>query len=277
MILNYFTIFALLFASGEETNHTRICRAEMTISNALPVQLWIAECDTFNETIVDGINNRCWCQPWQSDDPITIQFQDVPGFVFVLNVVDESDAVLHSENFDEVSDGVYQASFIPSFEDIDDEIIQIKVLLNGSMVAKSDCLSVKTIQRESFLLRYSNHRDIGGLVFTSQSPDPSFYIRIPCRFAHEQFPQEDTAMELTSSVITTSSQVKEQRKLEVLHSPYYFHFKLIQILQCQTLEMDGWFWKKEEAYTIDEGNKRSILKSATCWLTKKNSVVRNVI
>jgi hypothetical protein len=276
-MLHYFTIFALLFAFSEETNQTRSCGVGMIFSDALPVQYWLADCDTFNETHVDGINNRCWCQPWQCSDAMVTQFQDTSGLDYELDVVDESGNVLFNDSFTEVADGVYHQSYIPNQEGICNEIIQQKVMLEGQMIARTDCISVKVLQRESKLLRYSNHRDLAGLIFAAQSPDPNFYIRIPCRFAHEQFPQEDTAMELTGSVITTASQSKKQKKLEVIHAPYYFHYKLTEILQCQTLRMDGTYWKKEETYAMDEGSKRSLLKSATCWLTKKNSVVRNVI
>lgn len=275
--MTYFAIFALLFAFSEETIQTRSCGAEMIFSDALPVQWWLANCDTFNETNVDGINNRCWCQPWQCDDPIVSQFQATSGLNYSLNAIDDNGNVLLDEPFVEIDNGVYFFSFAPQEFDICDKVIQLKTILTGVTVAKTDCLSVKTLQRQSKLLGYSNHRDLDGLVFTVQSPDPTFYIRIPCRFAHEQFPQEDTAMELTGSVITTSSQSKKQKKLEVIHAPYYFHYKLTEILQAQTLRMDGTYWKKEEAYAIDEGGKRSLLKSATCWLTKKNSIVRNVI
>jgi hypothetical protein len=277
MIYHYFLIFALLFVSSEETNQTRSCGVGMTFSDALPVQYWLAECDTFNESVFDGVNNRCWCQPWQCSDLMVSQFQDTPGLDYEIDVIDQSGNILLNGAFTEIADGVYQHSYTPNQEGICDEVIQQRVTRNGTMIARTDCISVKTLQKESKLLQYSNHRNLAGLVFTAQSPDPSFYIRIPCRFVHEQFPQEDKAIELTSSVITTASQSKKQKKLEVLHSPYYFHYKLMEILQCQSLTMANTTWKKEEAYAIDEGSKRSILKSATCWLTRKNSVVRNVI
>jgi hypothetical protein len=48
----------------------------MTLSNANPVQFWTSEDDTYNNKSVCGISQVCWCQPWQCDDEIKIQFTD---------------------------------------------------------------------------------------------------------------------------------------------------------------------------------------------------------
>lgn len=48
----------------------------MTISDAMPVQFWLTDCETFNEKEVPGINHACWCQPFQCDDEINLQFID---------------------------------------------------------------------------------------------------------------------------------------------------------------------------------------------------------
>ena len=277
MILKYFTIFALLFASSEETNQTSSCGAEMIISNALPVQYWLTDCNTFNEEEVDGILKVCWYHPWQCDDEIKTQFTDTHGLNYALQGISENGSILFTNAISEVIDGVYQNSFYPEEEDIFDELVRLKILLSGIEVAKSDYLDIRTRQRETNLWSYSNHRDFAGLAFTDQTPDPTFYIRVPSRFYHHRFPQTDKAIELTSSVITTSSQKKTQKKLEVLHSPDYFHNKLIEILQTQTVITGNTQWKKEEEYTINEGKKNWSLKTATCYLTQKNSVVRNVI
>lgn len=277
MILEYFTIFALLFASSEETNQTISYGPEMIISNALPVQYWLANCDTFNDEEVDGILKVCWRHPWQCSDTIITQFSDTSGLDYDLQGIDEDGTTLFINQITEVSDGIYQNSLIPEAEDVCNEFLRLKILLNGTEVAKSDYLDVRTRQRETKLWEYSNHRDFAGLSFTEQTPDPTFYIRVPCRFYHQRFPQTDKALELTSSIITTSSQKKAQKLMEVLHSPYYFHNKLIEILQAQTVEVDNIQWKKEEEYVINEGRKNWPLKPANCFLTQKNSVIRNVI
>lgn len=383
----------------------------MTISDALPVQFWPSDCDTYNETVPKGVHEACFCAPWQCDDEIKDQFQDDTGQTFFLGVKNSSGVLIAFFDYEEIAAGVYAASFIPSEEGICDEDIQLvrmaasgvellsnpsfvaalspwtseagananwtwnageyavatgttdniiqpfaakaagvyvfefrsfseangytiiievfnaavlvqqvvnEVLADGSlqtrrrvvevsgafntikirMVApsgtpefqlhfagmmtgvehqKSDCLNVATIQDETELFRYSNERNVAGLVYANMSPDPAFSIRVPCRFFHEDFPEEDEAMELTSSVITTSSSMKSQKLLEVKHAPYYFHKKLKIILKHHSVTNNGVAYKKEEKYEINKGNMRWPLKSATCLLTEKNSVLRNVL
>lgn len=154
---------------------------------------------------------------------------------------------------------------------------QVLYASDAATLAKSDCLDIQTAHDETTFFEYSNQRNFDGLIYANDSPDTTFGIRIPCRFFHEVEPEEDDAMELTSSVITTAAQVKTQRLLEIKHVPYYFHKKLRRVLKHQTLTAISKSWKKEEKYEVNEGNSRWPLKSATCLLTDKNSVVRNVL
>lgn len=155
--------------------------------------------------------------------------------------------------------------------------VEVDTPLYADPLAYSDCLDVKLSHDETDLIYYSNARNFAGLVHSDISPDASFNIRVPCRFFHEVFPEEDEAIELTSSIITTSGQLKSQKLLEVQHVPYYFHKKLQLILKHQTLTINEVSYQKEEKYEIDPGSKRWPLKKATCLLTEKNSVLRNVI
>lgn len=50
----------------------------MTISNANPVQFWLPDEDTYNETEVCSIQPVFWCQPFKADDEITTQVEDAP-------------------------------------------------------------------------------------------------------------------------------------------------------------------------------------------------------
>jgi len=390
----------------------------MTVSDALPVQFWDVDEDTFNEKVIEGIHHVDWCAPWNCDDEIKYQGVHTSGQVLYLVALDSEQEILYSARLNEVASGVYQKSIIPSDEDICDEKIQLKILdsSDGVMLAptswtdqapwnsktatqfiytdagspyftpdsymslttalgdriqfsvtvnisgtyngelslyfsltdsignltstteftepiaagvnnfdidltaasagarlivvlfesnpgtgsisltltipvnqilnivpstvlkKSDGLDIKESHPDTFLITYSNDRDYAGLIYNdNDSPSRSFYLRVPCRFFHEIEPEEDEAIELTESVVTTSSEVKTQRKLEVKHVPYYFHKKLRRVLKHQSLTIDGLSWKKEEKYEVNEGEKRWPLKTATCYLTETNSVVRNVL
>lgn len=70
-------IFALLIASCDEKE--RCPTFPVTISDALPIQFWLSDCDTYNEKEVCGVHHKCWCHPWQCDDEIKIQLLDDPG------------------------------------------------------------------------------------------------------------------------------------------------------------------------------------------------------
>lgn len=415
VILSIFALSMFLACQEETISNVRQC-GRMTISDALPVQFWLTECETFNEYEAQGVHHVCWCQPWNCDDEIVVQFQDEAAQEFFLTALSSEEVVIFSQQFSEIQSGVYQLSFIPQDEDICDEQIRllinsdanaqkvvapsawtelggawttktatqftlvdavyppgpvdsyqeldlevgdkisfdITVTLSGTItgifyafvltdeslnacslsvqqslvsgtntytvtltatqeatriqitvgaiggsgttdltltfpvgevlkvadvdiLAKSDCLDIQTAHDETTFFEYSNQRNFDGLIYANDSPDTTFGIRVPCRFFHQVEPEEDDAMELTSSIITTSSQVKTQRLLEVKHVPYYFHKKLRRVLKHQTLTIFDKAWKKEEKYEVNEGNKRWPLKSATCLLTEKNSVVRNVL
>lgn len=276
-------IFALsMFLPHQEETISEVGQCDwMTFSDALPVQFWLQECDTFNEHEAQGVHHVCWCQPWNCDDDIVIQFKEDSGLSFTLAVINQAEP--NDEAYEapiyEVANGVYQVTFSPgtSSPDFCDSIIQLKIKQGSTNVAKSDCLDLATSHDETILMQYSNHRNFDGLVYEDTSPDLLFSIRVPCRFFHEVEPEEDEAMELTSSILTTSAQVKTQRLLEIKHVPYYFHKKLRRVLKHQNLTIFDKAWKKEEKYEVNEGRKTWPLKSATCLLTEKNSVVRNIL
>jgi hypothetical protein len=429
-MLQILIIFALLFThpSGE-TKQTRLCGLMISISDALPVQFWQNYCDTYNESEVCGIHDACWCQPFNCDDEIVLQFTDSePLYLYVLN---EDEEIIHEDAFTRAH-GVNRYSFTPEGLDICDEKIALFVYknptqkitdaelttgtnwdlgsgtglwsisggraaqnvlfsssefftdqlptdfsdtdypyrlkisararcINGDVptvsgtiyfvttkdgveverfsqdytiagllgaagsestytidvfrddsidgvyvyfqldgasnpgstsvqfevfyvylyeytdAVKSDCLDIKTFHNCTKLIEYSNHRNFAGLNSTNVSPDETFYIRVPCRFFHQRFPEEADALELVDEIVITRQQLKAQKLLEVTHAPYYFHRKLKMVLMHRTVEIDNTLWKREEAYEINEGNKRWPLKSATCFLTEKLSVVRNVL
>lgn len=274
-----FHIFALVLSvlHGGETAQNAYCRA-MVLSNALPVQIWLAGEKTFNESTFSGVHQACWCQPFNASDEINIQIGDDPGKTITFRVVDSGLNILYESPMAEVSSGIYEESFTPEDNAISNGQIAIQFIDNTGIIAKTDCLDIRTSHPESILIAYSNHRNFAGINYNTQSPDQTYYIRVPARFFHERYPGEDDAIELTSSIITTAAQQKTQRLLEVHHAPYYFHKKLELVLKHQTVRINSLdYWEKEEPYEIELGNKKWPLKTATCYLTQSNSVVRNVL
>jgi hypothetical protein len=262
------------------------------ISDCNPVQFWDADCDTYNESENYGVHEKCFCQPWNCTDLINTQFIAIGGDdEFSMDVIDEDGNVLYTAPFtretlndgnDEEFRSVFRLWFRPSDEGICDEKIAMKIYNDASspreLVYKSDCLDVKTFHTGTKLIEYYNNRDVAGLIYADISPDEVFYLRVPCRFFHERKPKTQNAMELTSEVLITSATSKKQKLLEVEHAPYYMHNKIADILtHHQYITIDNDFWKLEEDYEVNQGEKRWPLKTATCYLTKKTSVIRSVI
>jgi hypothetical protein len=72
-------IFALLFCSlisCEKTNLERRC-ISVTFSDALPIQFWPEECQTYNEYEAEGVHHVCFCLPFNCDDNVYLQIGDV--------------------------------------------------------------------------------------------------------------------------------------------------------------------------------------------------------
>lgn len=97
----------------------------MTISDALPVQFWLAGAETFNEKEPQGVFRKCFCHPWQCDDEIKVQGLADTGNSYQLIALDSDGDVLFNTPFTEIATGVYSASFIPSEEGICDQDIQL--------------------------------------------------------------------------------------------------------------------------------------------------------
>jgi len=175
----------------------------------------------------------------------------------------------------------HSLSFIPSDYNICDQQIILKIIDDSSPevdIASSDCLDIKTEYECTNLITYSSNRDFAGLIYTDQSPEAEFYLRIPSVFYHERYPEEDRSLPLSNSqIINTSGQIKAQRRLDVFPVPDYFHKKIQLALRHQTVEIDSKQWIREEAYSISEPqNKRYPLKKGLVWLTERNFIVRNV-
>jgi hypothetical protein len=436
-------ILALLFAGCcEETENKTQCFS-MTLSDALPVQFWLNNCETYNEKIVCGINHFCFCQPFECDDQIKIQFTDaftdyvteevivpitlpalsswlttslsdawynwtlgatpsvnLPGtggfgsgiagseylytdyafeagkqysitinYTYTINsgssnprtaslaILDSGNNVISSGtqaaasganslshsftasaattrigfrfssgsnvditvtstsgtrtdivttypdpvNYDLVvydqtnteveriafdaqllADSftyVYSTAWIPSESDICDQQVSFEIFNDDTdtVVAKSDCIEVRETWECTNLISYSNNRNYTGLVYADVSPDPEFSIRVPSRFFHERNDEEDEVMALSSSFVTLSSSIQAQKLFEVIHGPYYWHRKIQLILKHDNVDIENQLWVKQDAYEINEGNKRGSLKSAQVWLTQKDNLQRNVI
>lgn len=87
----------------------------MTISDATPIQFWVNGIATYNESQpICGLTSVCFCQPFNCDDEITIQFSDNSNINYTLIIYNSSEEELASIPFEEVSTGIWQLTFVPS-------------------------------------------------------------------------------------------------------------------------------------------------------------------
>lgn len=250
----------------------------MILSDAQPVQFWLNRLETFNEKEVDGIFSKCFCQPFEATDNITIQFKDTHGYTRKLVVNDEM-GTFYSTPFIEVSSGIYQVSLTPESIGATDKQLQFTIT-DGviTTLAKSDCIDVKPTHSETVLINYHNNRIFSSLNSAVGTPDPDFNLRIPAIFFEERFPEETEELELSNSTnLLLNAQIKYQRKMDIGFMPFYMHLKTKAVLKCQNVTIDGLQWVQKESYDITDGKRNFPLRRATVWLDRKNYIVRNVL
>lgn len=283
-----FYILAALFLR-EENVKIDLCYY-MTFSDAQPVQFWLVECNTYNQQLSEGVHHKCFCQPWQCDDEIKIQFTessdsspDTPDD-FSLSVRDEGANELLNIPFDIVDTGtkfVYSLALVPSelSPDLCDQKVQFVVLndTTETTIAQSDCQDIQSDPVETILINYRNHRNVFGLIYSDMSPEVDFNLRVPAIFFHQRFPKEEEIFQLSTSMVSANSVIRKQRLLDVDYVPYYFHEKLNLILQHQFVTIYNREWVTQEAYEIVEGNRLWPVKKGKIYLSEKDFVMRNVL
>lgn len=148
--------------------------------------------------------------------------------------------------------------------------------------------------KSTVLIKYQNTDEFAGLDFSS-SPGPEMYLRIPGRFIHESFPTEEEVHELSNNeFLQVWSEQTRKIMLEVSHVPYYVHKKIQLALACDYVNVGavehisfpendaagdnaGVDVVRRDPYTINEGDKRYPMKTATVLLTDKETISRNLI
>lgn len=120
---------ALLFLIAEKTNSQNFCFSAMQISDALPVQFWFSECQTFNEYQAPGVYHKCFFAPWECEDEIFVQFKDDPSQNYSLEIYGDQQNFLGSIEFEEPYVGVYEArlNIAEDSPDVCDQLIYLQI------------------------------------------------------------------------------------------------------------------------------------------------------
>lgn len=207
---------------------------------------------------------------------------------YSLNIMDEDDNILESIPFESVllEDLNQYMYFIPLvFEDynITDKQVHLEIIDAGSpgdspdeVLAYTDCISVKPAHACTILINISNNTDFAGLIYSDQSPRPSFNIRIPATFFHEVNPAEQEDIELSSEdIVRLYNKLEKKQKLDIGFLPYYMHTKVQLALMHDNVLIDEVYWLRRDEYQIAEGNRHYPLKRASVLLTDKNFIKEN--
>jgi hypothetical protein len=221
------------------------------------------------------VHSSCFCQKWNANDAIPLQFQHDEDLFLVVK---DSDGVEESPiELDRIGD-LHYISYTPQNYGFTDEQIQF-LIKNGSgtTILKSDCLDIQESHDCTLLIDYFDTKNYACLVYENTSPDQTFSIRVPAVFFHEDYPEEDEIIELIETNVMTANQVKTQRLLDIDYMPYYMHYKLKLILKHKFIIIDDSNWVKEEKYDLVKGDRRWPIKKASVLLTQKSSIVRNVL
>jgi len=115
--------FFLIFAFACTKDKIDPNNGKVTISNANPVQFWLTGEDSFNQKVVCSIYPVCFCQPFDCDDTITIQFSDSSTYDFQLLVYDHTDSLIKTFTFNNDLNGHFYFSFTPSDYNICQKIL----------------------------------------------------------------------------------------------------------------------------------------------------------
>jgi len=96
----------------------------MTISDAIPVQFWVNGVESYNQKEVCGITPACFCQPFNCDDEIRIQFESSTTESYSLSIVDSGDVEITRLDFSQTAVGIFELSLVLSELNICDENVR---------------------------------------------------------------------------------------------------------------------------------------------------------
>lgn len=291
---NFISCVCYLFLiSCQEENFSPVAPCcKMYFSSAQPLEFWINGCQTFNEKSVFGAHDACYCQKFNCDDPIRIQFtDDDQDDDFLIVIYDEDGNELFSDTPDKTDllndddayvKSVYDYVFTPSqtSPDLCNRRIVIKNYSVADLVnyrGKTDCIDIKENHAGTQLIKYTQERNYAGLIYQNNSPNIDFYFRVSAVFFRQRFPKTQESMNLSQGVLNLNSTIKIQRLFGTDYLPAYEHKKLNLILSHQYVEIDNQTWVAEEEYELVETNRMRLVQKGQIWLTESDFLARNVI
>lgn len=102
----------------------------MNFSNALPIQFWESDTNTFNETNPEGVFYKAFYHPWKCSDTLNIQFSNDTDLDLSIIVLNTDGVTLHEGDITStLVSGQYVFTYSLNFEenDICDQMVQIVI------------------------------------------------------------------------------------------------------------------------------------------------------
>lgn len=106
----------------------------MTISDNQPITFWLNGVESFNQKIVPGKMQVCFCGRWKTTDTIRVQVIETVYTALTLKIWNDNDEEVGSVDFTEVSD-VFDVSFTLAGEAVTDEHVYFTIEISASTMA----------------------------------------------------------------------------------------------------------------------------------------------
>lgn len=143
-----------------------------------------------------------------------------------------------------------------------------------TVIGHTDDLQTTDDENELVSIDYTNPRDYNGISYTDNLP--IFTLVLPAVFFKRQQIEEVEVVELSTKTEVTSSKIKTQMLLATGYMPEYMHDKVGYVLAHKSLSILNKNWKKEDAYTRSDVDRRFEDRTGSVWLTEADTIVRNV-
>lgn len=204
----------------------------------------------------------------------------------VTFVISTGQLTTYSDNMIIYAKSDHHDCYWAEYDEMQDNVSVVDPVILGWPVGRSE--------RQTVLIRYTN-TDIYENVNFNTSPGPFFNLRIPGAFFHETFEKQQEVHKLSSGrFVTIWDELTRKVKLEISHVPYYIHMKIQLALSCDSVNVGGTEKKQfsnyeliesnmgvdvvvQDQYSINEGDRRYPLKTATVLLTDKDFIRRNLL
>lgn len=123
-------VLLLLFGCVEEKIVIYKNCFDMTIPQGNPVKFWLNGVESFNEKVVPGVMQVCFCGRWKTTDTIKVQVVETVYTALTLKIWNSDDEEVGSIDFTETSD-IFNVSFTLAGEGVTDSHVYFTVVVSS--------------------------------------------------------------------------------------------------------------------------------------------------